>query len=142
MYRLFTFFSLVLLSIFLTGCGSGKVPFSGKIIFSDDGSPLTTGTIAFVKDGKLSRGEIKEDGTFVVGTDGVADGLFPGTYQVYISARKATPVESTGPYSDTGNYVYEELIDKKYQSPDTSGITVEVPHPTKHYELSVDRFKK
>ena len=82
-----------------------------------------------------SRGNIKPDGTFVVGTDKETDGLPPGTYQVYITGSdKAIPV---GEY---GSYNYEPQINKKYENADTSGLTAEVNASTKTLDFKVDRF--
>jgi hypothetical protein len=136
MLRVHPFCSLVLF-VFLLGCGSGNVSLRGTVTFSDDGSPLTEGTVAFLKDGKQSRGTIKADGTYVVGTDKATDGLPPGTYQVIVSALKSIPIDE-----EKGIYTYEQLIDKKHEDPSTSGLSVEVNASTKTYNFQVDRFKK
>ena len=139
MQRFHCFFILVLL-IFLTGCGSGgKVSLKGKVTFADDGSPVSAGTVALVgANGKMSRGDIKEDGTYVVGTEKATDGLPPGSYQVFISsALKTIPIDA-----EKGQFNYEQLIAKKYEDPKTSGLTIEVNDSTKTYDIRVERFKK
>ena len=73
---------LILLLLF-AGC-SGNVGLKGTVTFLDDDSPLTVGTVALLKDGKIARGDIKPDGTYVVGFESERDGLPPGTYQIYI----------------------------------------------------------
>jgi hypothetical protein len=137
MLRFHTFCSLALLLVFLVGCGNGNVSLKGKITFSDDGSPLTEGTVAFLKDGKQSRGTIKEDGTYVVGTEKTTDGLPPGKYQVIVSALKSIPIDE-----ENGIYNYEQLIDRKYERPETSGLTIEVNASTKTFDFQVDRFTR
>lgn len=121
------------LSLFvLAGCGSGQVPLSGKVTFSDDGSPLGVGTICFEKDAFCARGRLQPDGTFTVGLHGKTDGLPPGTYQVYIAGanREVTPE------------VFEPLIDERLQDVSTSDLTVEVTSSTKKFDITVDRYKK
>jgi len=125
-----------MLLTFLVGCGKGHVSLKGTVTFSDDGSPLPTGTVAFVKGGIISRGDLTKDGTYVVGTEKAADGLPPGTYQVFISsARNATLIDK-----EYGIYEYEQLIDKKYESADTSGLSVTVDASTKTFDIQVNRF--
>ena len=136
MQRIYSFCFIVLL-IFLAGCGNGKVSLKGKVTFSDDDSPVPAGTVAFVSgDGKMSRGNIKEDGTYVVWTESDKDGLPPGDYQVFISsALKSTLVDEK-----YGIYDYEQLILKKYEDPGTSGLSVKVDASTKTYDIKVDRY--
>ena len=138
MQRLCSFcFSIVFVVLFVGCGGSGNVPLSGKVTFSDDGSPLAMGTVVFLKDGHIARGRIEQDGTYAV-SFGEKSGLPPGTYQVYVaSAEKVTEVPP-----DSGNYNYEPQIDKKYESPETSELTLEVNAATKTYDIQVDRFKK
>ena len=134
MQRFFSIFYALVLLTFLVGCGSGHVSLKGKVTFSDNDEPLTQGTVAFVKDGRLSRGEIQSDGTYTVGTEKVSDGLPPGNYQVYISGTsKAIPV------GEHGSFNYEPQIDPKYEYPETSGLTVTVDASTKEYNIQVDR---
>gem|GEM_PF-572610 len=134
MQRIVNLFCAFVLLTFLTGCGSGHVPLSGKVTFSDDGSLLTVGTVGFLKDGHLARGTIQPNGTYSV-SFGEMGGLPPGTYQVIVFAEKSTEVPP-----DSGNYTYEYLIDKKYETPDTSGLTVEVNASTRTFDIQVDRF--
>jgi len=135
MQRIFSIFcAFALVAILATGC-SNNVPLKGKVTFTDNDEPLTQGTVAFLKDGIVSRGTIQPDGTFVIGTEKVSDGLPPGTYQVYI-----TGSEITTPINEYGANSYEPQIDKKYESPDTSGLTVTVDASTKTFDIKVDRI--
>ena len=136
MLRLFCC-SVVFLML-IAGCGGENVGLKGKVTFSDDDSPVTSGTVAFRKDGKIARGDIKEDGTYVVGFDKVANGLPPGKYQVFISGAYQVVGRNEAAEED----ILEPLLDKKYESPETSGLTVEVTASTKVFDIKVDRFKK
>jgi len=129
----FIFCTFALVAFLVVGC-SNNVSLKGKVTFSDNDEPLTQGTIAFLKDGIISRGTIQSDGTFTIGTDKVSDGLPPGAYQVYI-----TGSEKVIPINEFGSNAYEPQIDKKYESPDTSEITVEVNASTKEYNIQVER---
>ena len=90
--RFFVVLTLTGLLSTLIGCGS-NVEFGGKVTYSDDGSPLTTGTVVFKKGNLISKGSLKPDGTFVVGSMKENDGLVPGSYQVYITGAE----KSSGP---------------------------------------------
>jgi len=133
MLRLHTFCFLVLL-MFLVGCGK-NVPLKGTITFSDDGSPLPEGTIAFVntKENRMSRGDVR-DGKFVIGTEKLTNGLPPGIYQISIDATSSYVDESTGRTIET------RRIDPKYEDIATSGLSLEVNASTKVYNIQVDRF--
>ena len=130
------FFALALSLLMLVGCGS-NVGLKGKAVFSDDQSPVTTGTVCFETDTYLARGDLKPDGTFVVGSLKANDGLPAGTYCVYISGAQKT----IGQDAD-GMEIYESLIDEKFASGSTSGITINVTPSTRNFEVVVDRYKK
>lgn len=125
------FASLVLFS---TGC-DGKVKMSGKVTYSDDGSPVPTGTVGFETNTFLARGAIKPDGVFQVSSTGNNDGLPPGKYRVYLSG-----VERQIGIDDNNHPIMEPLIDKKYFDASTSGLTIEVTPETKNYDIKVDRY--
>jgi len=129
------FFCFTMLLTLVLGCGSKNVGLKGKVTFSDDGNPLTVGTVGFRQDGKLARGNIKSDGTFVVGFEQEANGLPPGKYDVYISGAAVVVGQVPGTEED----IWEQLIDKKYASADTSGLSVTVDASTKVYNITVDR---
>jgi len=126
--------ALSLSLLMLAGCGD-KVGLRGKATFSDDGSPVPTGTVCFETDTYLARGDLKPDGTFVVGSLKANDGLPAGTYRVYISGAQ----KSIGQDKE-GMDIYESLIDEKFASGSTSGITVDVTPSTKTLDVKVDRY--
>ena len=135
MQRIFNIFFGFIFLILLAGCGNGNVSLRGMVTFNDNGEPLTQGTIVFLKDGQISRGDIKPDGTFIVGTGGATDGLPSGTYQVYI-----TGSEKVIPINEEGSNTYEPQIDRKHERPETSGLTLEVNASTRTFDIKVDRF--
>lgn len=118
----------------LSGC-SNRVPLEGNVTFSDDGSPLTCGTVLFDDGQVVARGPIRTDGTYAAGVEKEGDGIPPGTYKVSIvDAAEAIPGGS--------EYVaptYRKLIDEKYFLGATSGIVVTVDASTRRYDIKVDR---
>jgi len=136
--KLLILFVLVgILSVF--GC-SGKKPLKGKITFSDDDSPLPVGAVFFETPTYSAGGNIEKDGTYVVGSDALKDGLPKGTYAVVIrGAEDITIIHPPG-----GGMPMERrtpLIDRKYQNPDTSGLSFTVDGKTRKFDFQVDRAK-
>lgn len=126
--------SLLISSLLILACivGCGKnVPLGGKVTFSDDQTPLTKGIVCFQNGGFTARGPLKEDGTYVVGSEKAADGLPPGEYQIYITGA----VEGSEMTGDL-----KRLIDKKWEDPSSSGATLNVTGSTKTHDFSVDRY--
>lgn len=127
-------FCLMLLLTILAGCGGGgNVPLTGTVTFSDDGTPVPMGVVSFLNAGKVANGPIR-DGSYVVGFEKEANGLPPGSYQVYVTAEKSTELEP-----GSGTFSYEHLIDRKYGNPDTSNLSIEVNSSTKTFDIVVDR---
>jgi len=125
-------FSLSLALLLVVGCGGGgKVGMSGKVVYSDDKSPLPMGTVYLETDSFLARGTIRSDGTFDVGSLGEKDGLPPGTYRV--SIRDASkPIGQDA----NGDPIYEPLIDPN----SITGLTVEITSTTRDFVIEVDRY--
>ncbi|MDR0608957.1 MAG: carboxypeptidase-like regulatory domain-containing protein [Planctomycetaceae bacterium] len=117
-------FALTAILLLFSGCGNGKYGLSGKVTLTD-GTPLSGGEVYFQKDAYEARGTLKPDGTYVVGSISEKDGLPKGKYNVYV-------------------YIFgqQKLIDKKYSSPNTSGITVEVPVPGGKFDFQVEPYKR
>jgi hypothetical protein len=129
-------FFLLFCTIFLYGCNGGKVPLKGRVTFSDDGSPLTTGIVIFSTPSFQSRGEIQPNGTFRVASIGKNDGLPPGEYDVHIVNAS---IAKEGNHSDNPDgWIF--LVDEKYDSPKTSGLKLKVDSKTKNYDLVIDRY--
>ena len=130
------FVCLVLGSVlFGTGCLNGNVNFGGKVTFSDDGSPLTMGTVCFESPGFLARGELDKDGKYDLGSLSASDGVPKGTYQVYITGA------AKGGTNDRGELVPIPLIDPKFTSANT-GMTVTIDGNSKSYDIKVDRYQE
>jgi len=134
--------------LFISGCGK-KVPLRGTVVFSDDGSSITSGTIFFTDGKNAARGTIQPDGTFVMGSNELDDGLPPGDYTVYFydvteSAPASVPVSaspfggpaSTGPPPMGGG---KPLVHPKYTSAQTSDLKVTVNSSTKTMEFKLER---
>lgn len=119
--------ALVCVSLLMNGCGSGKpmAPVRGTVTL--DGEPLAitpplgSGTVTFVPktDEQLyAYGDIGQDGTFVMQTPDVGEGVVLGSYGVMISAGKLE--------SDSIEANMVPLLPRKYGSDATSGFTADV----------------
>ncbi len=122
----------------MTGCGNGFVGMSGRVTYSDNGEPLETGTVTFTADMFQARGDIKEDGKYVIGSLRDNDGLPPGTYTVFISNAERSSGAQDG---STTTPVKTPLIDAKYTKLETSELRVTVDKNTKKFDFTVDRKK-
>ncbi|MGL4942626.1 MAG: hypothetical protein ACRC46_05490 [Thermoguttaceae bacterium] len=139
----------------LVACGvlgcNNRVPLEGKVVFSDDGSPITSGTICFTDGKQMARGTINPDGTFTMGFLGAADGMPPGRYTVYFfdvsgdnpsgkpTEAATTPFGTPVPEGTPSMTSRRSLIDPKYNRADTSGLTADVSATTKRLDFKVDR---
>ena len=133
---------LILLALFgvffvCVGCGNPKV--TGTVKFSD-GTPLIRGTVNFQTSNHAAMGAVDKDGKFTIGGERAGDGVPPGTYQVFITGAmgfdtsKARTLEFGGGPGTTVPII--PLIDKKYERPETSGLTCEVKGSTV-YDITV-----
>ena len=111
------------------GCGGDQVGLSGKVVFSDDNSPVTFGTVCFATPTFQAKGEINADGSFIMGSRSAQDGLPPGNYKVAIF----------GCTEDAGGDKIYSLLDPKWTSPSTTDYTVDVQKATKNLVIKVDR---
>jgi len=118
MYRFGLNLLMVTFLAFAGGCGS-KITVDGFVRF-EDGTPLTTGTVYFESATTTSRGQLDTSGRYVLESSGAKDGVPPGNYKVYILG--ATDSE----YGTDGQWTYKPLIDEKFQSAATSGLTCDV----------------
>src|SRR5437773_3663831 len=116
---------LTALALFLAmaaGCGSGNTsPVRGKVAFKD-GTPLTGGLVLFRPvDEKLqvsARGDIREDGTFILGTYKEGDGAVPGKYQVAVTPPPRRKVREKP--------IERPFIHPRFEQYETSGLEFEV----------------
>ena len=136
-----------LCALLLQGCGD-QVSVKGKVTFPD-GTPLTRGEVRFQNATVLATGNIKPDGTYVISSLGNNDGLSKGTYTVTIQAmQEAPPGASTTTIAGisegnihSGNFTIESLVDLKYNSPETSGLSCNVQGSTV-FDITVEPFRK
>jgi hypothetical protein len=140
-----TFISLFILSIFLitvTGCSTGKPDFAVEIVEGSvtlDGSPVEGVTVGFSPaestSGKPAVGRTDAQGKFVLtATQGgqFGKGTMIGKYLVSFSkdirsreptAQELADADKTGVQPDIP---IVSIIPKKYNDPQTSGLTAEV----------------
>lgn len=136
MYKRFLFcIGLFCLFLPVIGCGS-NCSLKGKVVFSDDKSPVTQGQVCCVSDKGIARGTIDNNGNYVIGSVGAKDGLPPGTYKIYV-----TTTELLEPSPGGGLPRIVPQVDVKYTKAETSGLEIEVKK-SMTYDFEVDRFKK
>ena len=142
---LFTVFRLTILVAFSVTIGcSQNVSLRGKVTFSDDDAPLSTGAVCFESETMVARGELQADGSYVVGSDAPKNGLPPGEYRVYITGASKFETKSMGAIALPGTpapsiSIPVSLIDPKFSSPTTSGLTLKVERATGRFDFKVDR---
>ena len=128
-FRLVVF---VWLPLFLIGC-SDHVSLSGRVTYSDDGTPLETGTVFFEAETFQARGPIGADGKYTLATHRPGDGLPPGRYKVYVGGASRYDTRSDGSITQV------MLITYDYAGPDTLGLVVDVDRSTRTFDFQVDR---
>lgn len=154
------FVGLVLAGLTLVGCGGpGTIPAEGTLMV--DGKPLEGVVVLFkpkTPEGKPASGTTDADGNFVLTTEINGDGAFPGEYSVGISKYESegpelpTDVDPNDPNSMDA--VYEALdkqgrgsksksvIAKRFNSPDTSGISATVSDNAEENKFSFEASAK
>lgn len=104
--------------LLLGGCGrdSRLVPASGMVRFSD-GRRVLAGTIevAPLGAGRPARASLSDEGRFTLLTAG-REGVFPGPYRVVVL-----------PMLVIGHPPHGPVVDPRFTSYETSGLTLEVP---------------
>ncbi|WP_337173793.1 hypothetical protein [Paludisphaera sp.] len=130
----------------LVGCGGepGLVTVTGNITYK--GQPVTKGRVYFTPEKGGTRAadsEIDPSGNYRLGTFDIGDGAYPGPYQVSVVSRGEDKAKPTG---KRAKVVLDEdmqgtgdpLVPKKYLSPETSGLKVDVPESgaTHNFELT------
>jgi hypothetical protein len=124
------------LLLFVPACGGKTVPVSGHLKFKDgsDSSALAGYEIALetTEGTKTSAGgQIAASGSFKVSTFGVEDGALPGKHRVAITPPASSDPDKPPPKSK---------LPAKYESFDTSGLTVEIKPGQKNVELELERI--
>jgi len=122
----------------LCGCGGkGVYPVSGKVVFAGSDEPareLAGYLITLEAEEKpiSARAQVKEDGTFVLGTHGEDDGALLGKHKVVIKAPLPAS-EKTRPVS---------LIDGRYATFASTDLVIVVEAKRNDVTLTVERRKK
>jgi hypothetical protein len=123
--------------ITVMGCGGGSYPVRGKIVFEDDGSPITElegQIISFDSNDefKTARGELKADGTFTLTTPGQGEGVSPGKYKVSLTQPYQRP-DRPAPKG-------KPVVATMYERPDTSPLEVVVEQKTNEMTIKLKRL--
>ncbi len=132
----------------LIGCGGDdlpkRYPVYGKVVYK--GQPLESGTITFTPADALkgrSAGSAIKDGYYSLSSLTTDDGAVPGTYKVTVVAQKMNTdgLDTKGkmmfekarsspgvpfPTQVKKKVKIEDLVPKKYGTPETSGLKAEV----------------
>jgi hypothetical protein len=119
---------LILLSLLAAGCGDGRpqrVPVSGRVFI--DGKPLEIGFVQVAPVGnRPACGTLGPGGRFTLATFDTKDGCVIGKHRVAVISKK-----------DLGSSAIEWFAPKKYLSPATSGLEIEVPGPRDDVEINL-----
>ena len=127
------------------GC-SQNYSLKGKVTYQD-GTPITTGMVNFESDTSLSRGRIRSDGSYTVGTHKDTDGIPKGKYKVYITGaevpRETGQSQRNQRVDAMGNPIqmmvgFRQLVDRKYMTAGTSPVTCEVPTEKNRFDIIVE----
>jgi hypothetical protein len=118
--------------ILLVGCNRGPrmVPVSGVVLL--DGKPVEGAAVLFTPDagGRPADGATDKEGKFTLQTFQPADGAVLGKYKVAVVGMRMTGIQATadGLSGEVDASKVREVwfVPKKYSTPDTSGLAVEV----------------
>lgn len=130
MNRMFALFHRIpvclLVVAFFVGCSKQEyAPVSGKVVYK--GQPLTFGSVMFFPEsGQPAHGQIKEDGTFYLSTNGDGDGARIGVNKVRVACFQTQKPQPDGSIKEEPG-VGPSLIPERYDSPEHSGLVVDVP---------------
>jgi hypothetical protein len=127
--------TLLLLSVFLTGCGGPHAAsVTGTVVY--DGQPLTTGAVVFqpVHDGPIAIGDIQSDGSYTLSV-GDAAGVDPGDYRVTVAASEPMP-EAT---PENPQPLPKSLIPARYSNADQSGLTFKVEPGSNRFDIKLEK---
>lgn len=137
---------LLLASITFLGCGTGEsvTPVTGTVTV--DGQPLDGASISFLPEAGTKAGvggSAKSDssGKYSVKTAKGSDGLPPGKYTITV-----TKSELKDPSLAEGGGVTEadliHYVPKKYNSPETSGLSTTVDTSPHTFDIKLEGGKK
>lgn len=127
------------------GCGSKTYPAGGKVVFKEDGKPLTGGRVEFELDTSDTKarvsacGEIQPDGTFRLGTFKPGDGAVEGPHRAIVLAplaggdldRLPTPRASAVLHERFTDYQTSKLRFTVTRDKNKNDFVIEVERPAK-----------
>ena len=123
----------------ISGCSESlelpkTFPVGGRVTYN--GEPVPKGTVTFQPDqGQSAVGEIQSDGSYHLTTFAQGDGALPGHHRVFIVANTADPTKMPG--SSPGWTPPKELVPKKYNSAETSGLEATVSQDRKQINFDL-----
>jgi hypothetical protein len=122
----------------LGGCGSGRHPVRGQLVYADDGQPvkeLAGFEVIFTSEQlhTSARGTIQEDGSFELGTDKDGDGVAPGEYVVTVTQPFREPERP---------FVGDRVVDRAYEDPARSDLKAEVKPEKNDFVFKLRRIGK
>ena len=125
------------------GCGSSlpqTIRVTGRVTF-DGHEPPAPGSVYFLPQeaakgfpSRPATGDYDKQGYFKAMTFEPADGLMPGKYLISIESWQAPPDMSGKPGAS--------YVPKKYQSPQTSGFSLDIMPSTRPQNISLDVVTK
>lgn len=131
----FSFFVLLLIQLFCIGCGNFQ-RLGGTVVYSDDETPVADCQVVFTDGVYNSRGTTNEKGEYTVTSMKPGDGIPRGEYKVYIGGAE---IIETKFIDGTEHTTSISLIDGKYRSPETSGLTFTADGKTRRFDIKLDR---
>ena len=123
----------LLFVVLVAGC-SGKVKVRGTVVFDDDQSPLTVGSVLLQNDTHSAKGKIDATGSFRISSVKPNDGVPPGVYHVAVLGAIKLPestvqvdaslgaLEAAAAMRSAPSPEPIPLIHPKFMDPKTSGI--------------------
>jgi hypothetical protein len=128
--------------VFAVGCGGPKVyPVDGQIVYTDGepaanlkGYKVEFESVDALHEGHAvsAEGEVKPDGSFQMTTFKPGDGVFAGKHRVIIAPPASEGDTPTKPH----------VINPRYLSYETSGLTATVEEKSTAITLTIERRKK
>jgi len=122
----------------LGGCGSGRHPVRGKLVYVDTEQPvkeLAGFEVIFTSEQlhTSARGTIQEDGSFQLGTVKEEDGVAPGEYVVTLTQPFREPERP---------FVGDRVVDRAYEDPSTSDLKAEVKAEKNDFVFKLRRIAR
>jgi len=135
--------TLIAAGLLTVGCGSGlpkTIRVAGHVTF-DGQPPPAPGKVYFLPiepapgfPSRPAKGDYDKTGYFRATTFEPGDGLMPAKYLISVESWEAPPNMSGNPG--------KSYIPKKYQSPQTSGFTLDITPSTRPQDIKLDIVTK